>query len=547
MRLEERLAKVVGAHRLAAILAFLSVLAGTFLITLQYRHDGQTYDEGAHLACGMEWLTRGTYTYETLHPPLGRAATAVLPALAGDRAQGSPTMLGEGRALLQFQGKYWRNLTLARLGVLPFFWLACFLVYSLAAEWLGAWAGAAATATFALCPPVLAHAGLATTDSPLVAMYIWSLIRFFRLVSVPTMRNALLAGLSLGLGLLTKFTELPFFGLAAAALLLLVSLRVRKLAVPVRLLVAGAVLVPLVIWAGYRFSVGPVFSKTSTTAQNEAKLEALSPGKRKLLTATPVPADEFFRGLVMAKGTGSQGRLSYLLGETYQGGRRSFFPVAVLVKTPIPTLLLMGAGLVWVFADPKLRGKPAVWLVLLGAASPMLVAMAGQINIGLRHALPSYPFFALLAGLGAAGLWGVHGARLLLPRRVAVVVLIAWVAVSAAEGAPDFLTYFNEFAATHRTHYLVNSDLDWGQGLPELAVKLKEVHAPAVAIAYAGDPDAADLSMLPHPQILQPGDRAHGWVAISESAYELFPAQMAWLAPYPYTEVEKTIRLYDLP
>ncbi len=94
----------------------------------------------------MEWLARGTYTYEPLHPPLARVAVALGPYVAGLRLQpldntgsvaaasrpywgGSPwgpwmTKWVEGNLILYSGGNYLRNLTLARLGVLPFFVLA---------------------------------------------------------------------------------------------------------------------------------------------------------------------------------------------------------------------------------------------------------------------------------------------------------------------------------------------------------------------------------------------------------------------------------------
>ena len=61
-------------------------LAVTFLIAaaigriaLTYSVFNQTWDEPAHVAAGMEWLDRGRYTYEPLHPPLARVMVALGP------------------------------------------------------------------------------------------------------------------------------------------------------------------------------------------------------------------------------------------------------------------------------------------------------------------------------------------------------------------------------------------------------------------------------------------------------------------------------------
>src|SRR6202044_3456189 len=88
-----------------------------------------TIDEPAHIACGMEWLTKGVYRYETQHPPLTRVAAALGPYLAGVHAYGKPDMYQEGAAILSANGHYDRDLALSRLGILPFFWIAALVVY----------------------------------------------------------------------------------------------------------------------------------------------------------------------------------------------------------------------------------------------------------------------------------------------------------------------------------------------------------------------------------------------------------------------------------
>src|SRR5579872_1235237 len=71
------------AHSLAAVIA-LGVLA-TIRIVATYSVFNHTCDEPSHIACGMEWLERGTYNFEAQHPPLARIFTALGPYLAGCR------------------------------------------------------------------------------------------------------------------------------------------------------------------------------------------------------------------------------------------------------------------------------------------------------------------------------------------------------------------------------------------------------------------------------------------------------------------------------
>lgn len=531
--------------KIAPMLAFFAVLVSTLLITSTYSTYSQTWDEAAHIACGMQWLSEGTYKYEALHPPLARLATALIPFLAGTRSQDKADMMAEGNALINLHGDYTKNLTMSRLGIMPFFWLVCFVVYRFMRDAFGSWYGATAVVLLAFCPPVLGNSALATTDAPLMAMFTWSFLRLCRFVQKPTLTNAALVGFVFALSALTKFTELPFFLLAAVLLLVSVTVRTRRFPLPIRPLFLAISIVPPVLWAGYHFSYGPIFPWDSIPPRTVAKLNSLSTREREFFTVTPVPGHEFFRGLLTAGTNGTLGRPSYLLGQNYWGRRWYFFPVALLVKTPIALLLLCGTGVGAIALNKRLRRDTNSIALLLGAGCPLLVGMAGNMNIGLRHVLPMFPFMAMLGALGAIQLGQMSRDRGESARRAAVLLLIGFEIVSCLRATPDFLPYFNEAAASHADYFLVNSDLDWGQDLFRLEARLRQVHASSVAISYNGDPHA-DLSGLPMHTALSGGDRPTGWIAISEMNYKEQPENFGWLAKYPYTLVGRSIRLYYL-
>ena len=115
---------------LAPVAVLVACMAtGLARIVATYPVFNQTWDEPAHIAAGMEWIDRGTYTYEPLHPPLARVLTAIGPRLAGVRSGGHENVWLEGNSILYAGGRYDRNLALARLGVLPFFLLASLVVF----------------------------------------------------------------------------------------------------------------------------------------------------------------------------------------------------------------------------------------------------------------------------------------------------------------------------------------------------------------------------------------------------------------------------------
>lgn len=133
----------------AALWALIGI--GIVRIVLTYGVFNQTYDEPAHIASGMEWLDQGQYRYEFQHPPLARILVALGPYLAGSRSHGLG-MWQEGEAILH-AGDYWSTLTVARMGILPFFVLACVIVWKWTRHLFGKPAGLVAVLLFSNLPP----------------------------------------------------------------------------------------------------------------------------------------------------------------------------------------------------------------------------------------------------------------------------------------------------------------------------------------------------------------------------------------------------------
>ena len=141
--------------------------------------------------CGWYGVARPRIRiYIPLTPPLARIAMALGPYLAGSRSLGNADVWKEGNALLEHGGHYQRTLTLARLGILPFFWLACFVLWRFISRNYGQWHAALAVLLFAFCPPVLANASLATTDMAVTAMFLLALVCFWEFLQEPKASSA---------------------------------------------------------------------------------------------------------------------------------------------------------------------------------------------------------------------------------------------------------------------------------------------------------------------------------------------------------------------
>jgi hypothetical protein len=550
-------ADVIGGRQLRFGLALVITLVASFQVVSTYKVFTQVSDESAHIACGMEWLEKGTYTYEELHPPVARVAAALGPYLSGLRLSGHypkpMQMWAEGNEILWTNGEYTRNLTLARLGVLPFFVILLLTVWNWTRSLYGQDAAVVALLLFASLPPVLGNAGLAMTDVPFTAMFTLALFAFMQWLEEPSGRHAIALGLAVALAVGTKFSALLFL---PTCMLTLVTVWVwadtavvRGWRKALRSLGLAAVTTAGLLWGVYRFSLRPMSTHADRPHEtierflgNTPRLHGLA---ETLVESVPVPAPELFLGINRVRHVVTTDRKSYLLGRVSTGGNWYFFPLALAVKTPLAFLIFSAVG-AWALA----RKWKVNWQTLLPATAAvtiLLVSLTMKLNIGLRHILVIYPFLAMHAALGLLWLWESRRAT-----KALALGLVSWQLISVARTHPDYLASFNEIASGHPEEILVDTDLDFGQDMGRLVAKLKELNVKELSISCNGSIDLSRLGLPPF-QRLVPYEHTTGWVAISmlklktgglESPADAF----AWLEAYqPVALVGKSIRVYYVP
>ena len=316
----------------------------------------------------------------------------------------------------------------------------------------------------------------------------------------------------------------------------------------------------LTIWATYHFSVGTFFTAATIYPNAEHKLAAASPFVRHMFLDQRMPAPDFFRGVYDAFLAGAkQKRIGYVLGHSYTGGRWYFFPVAMLAKMPLALLALAAIGFSTILGRSR-RASLETAVLLGGFGGPMVIAILGDINLGLRHVLPVIPFLAIIAALAASRLFGVlpHTAAGPAPvddpalspsiaRRgtLAASLLIAWQVIACVIATPQFLPYFNEVFRPFDSFVLVDSDLDWGQDFYHLQERLKDVPPQQVSLKYFGDVTIPHFNSTGW-KTLEPNTPTTGWVALSESTYRRQASDYSWLNGRPFERIGRSIRLYHI-
>lgn len=319
----------------------------------------------------------------------------------------------------------------------------------------GAAAGLAALGAFAFMPPLLAHAHLATVDIGNALLCTAAVYLLWRGSRAPGGGAAAAAGFVCGLALAGKYT--------------------------------AGILGPLGLFLLYTWGGGRLKWYAFWGAGAALGL---------WLGCFPVSQSEWLRtGLSVARELNA-GHVTYLMGKTGTEGSWYYFPLAFLLKTPLPALLLALAGFYGL--EPRTPGDRARLLYLAApAAAWMLVGVFSNTQVGVRHILPVYPLLCVWAGLAAAALWE----RGRPAHRGAICLLFAWLAGGTLLAFPGYISYFNEAAGGARGghRYLLDSNLDWGQGLKELGAYAKEQGSGHIYLSYFGcaDPHAYGLKYAP--------------------------------------------------
>jgi hypothetical protein len=331
-------------------------------------------------------------------------------------------------------------------------------------------------ALYCLCPTVLAHARLVTNDLYTGLAVTTAIYTFWRLCCRPSARWLLLSGLTLGLAQGCKFSSVVL--LPAFAAVLFFSRRARApLAAwlaerPSRwgLLALYPVTAFAALGALYRFD-GLFMAQADLEYHSYtfAWLKARLPWLR-----LPLPR-VYLEGLDLSRYISTHSQVirghNYLFGRLNDDGWWYYFLVVGLLKTPLAvTALLFLRGF------RRLKDGLTPFLLLPALALLIFFSVFSSVQIGIRYLLPALPLLYLWAG----GL--LDRRQSLRPRlRLAVIVLLAALAVSALASFPDYISYTGELAGPriHTWRLMADSNLEWGQDRWHLAA-YKRQHPEAI-------------------------------------------------------------------
>ena len=532
-------------------LAVVALLAGHYaLAASSLLREGPTIDEVVHLPAGISYWQSGTFKLYPHNPPLVKLAAA-LPALAlgpetaalyrGPYWQGPyPNKAGFAHEFAYLNAKkYFEIFDAARLLMPAFSIIGGLAILAWSRRMYGDWGGLLSLALWCLCPNILAHGRLVTTDVGATSLGFVATYAYWRSLKTPTWKRATLAGFLLGLALLSKFSTLLLVGLWPILWLLQEALsrpsqgRMKRLAGAIGRGILTAALCVLTVDLGYGFEgVGTPLGRfefaSATLTRPERRSVVPASGDALMQMAwsrrvnrfrgtalepcpSPLPAP-YLVGFDLQKleadgvpkiwlwrpgpGSGPEpgeaeraGYPVFLDGELRESGWWYYYALTLLYKVPEGTLLLAGLAAAVLVGTRRDRAAWADELTLLLVPAAVLGAMSfgTDINLGLRYILPMFPY--VFAMVGKVAPWAAGLPR---GRRAAIVSVSACLGMTAAASAsifPHYLAYFNAASGGpgRGSGHLIDSNLDWGQDLVGLR-EWARFHAPGerVHLAYFG-------------------------------------------------------------
>jgi 4-amino-4-deoxy-L-arabinose transferase-like glycosyltransferase len=586
------------------------VLAVTSLV-----RENPTIDEVAHLPAGITYWQTGTFRLYAQNPPLVKLAAA-LPVVLAKPEMARIYERPSWRSVPPVQAsiahefavdnapRYFELFRRARLVIPLFSVLGALVVFAWSRALWGNGGGVLSLALWCLCPNILAHARLVTTDVGATSLGVLATWLFWRYAKAPTRGRAVLAGLALGLAVLAKFSNLLLFGVwpliwAACWLAAGAEARWSRLRRGVRhgLIVVGVAL--LAINAGYLFEgtgkpLGSYeFASGTLTRPRPPGTRVPASGNEllnlawrfrvnrfrdTLLGALPAPLPApFLNGFDLQKLDAegipkrfvdpdapegeTTGYPVYLDGELRSQGWRSYYLRTLLYKVPEGTWFL---GLLALGALVTSRRGRASWadeVAVLAVPAAVLVAMTfgTDINLGLRYILPAFPYVYVAMGRLAPWATGLVGIDRGVGRGAIAAGLIGLAAATAAIH-PHYLSYFNELSGgpANGSEHLIDSNLDWGQDLVNLRDWLK-ANAPGerVGLAYFGQinpnvlnarGEGFDWFLAPAPpgalRPLQPAERLDGMP--DRFGPGLYAVSASFVRGLPYAIYDPSMRVANL-
>lgn len=521
------------------IIAFGLLAVMFILMYTSEQGDSATMDELAHIPSGYSYMTKQDYRLNPEHPPLIKDLSAIpllflhlnfpvnVPAWT-EYINGQWDM---GRIFIYESGNDAEKIIhSARLPIMLLAILFGWLLFRWAAKMYCDKTALLTLFFFTLSPTFIAHSRYVTTDLAAAFGFFIGIAAFINYLYTPNNKNLIITGIAFGTAQLLKFSLVllgPIYVILAGLWIILnknqfapeisfAKYILREILNWIGKIAAIGAIGLIVIWPVYQFHV---WNYPVERQLNDTQFTLQSFGIRPLADSVVWMADkpilrawgQYFLGVLMVIQRASGGNTGYFMGNVSAAGSLAYFPLLYLLKEHLAFHILTVIALLFtvknIFSSEKkninaitkwMRMNFTIMASLIFIGIYILQSVASNLNIGVRHILPTFPFIYLLVSRQTIkwlslntlninllqGFWEavksllVMSSRYLIKRAIFFGLLL-WILISTISAAPYFLSYYNILGGGVKNGYqiAVDSNYDWGQDLLRLQKWVNEYNS----------------------------------------------------------------------
>lgn len=501
--------------------------------------DSAIVDEVAHIPAGYTYDKDLDYRLNPEHPPLAKAL-AGLPLIFDKNIKGPESNWSwdginqweSGWYMLYDAGNNPKHiLDLSRLPMMLLMIGLGLFLFKWAAELYDRKVGLVILTLYAFYPDVLAHGRLVTTDIAAAFGFVVATYFFDKALKKKTWKWIIFAALAFALAQLLKFSAflLFFIFFALAVIRAIVDRKETTFWIEFwknfKTYFWVCFLSVVAVWIVYL----PFVFKTPSDVEHKLIEMNLTDDPRTLPLRNFLHFFEnnsilralghYLLGIFLVIGRVGGGNKTFILGHLSDKSIPWYFPVAWLLKTPIPIILLALGSIVAVIMRWKKissENKWILWVILVPIIVYWGFTLKGQLNIGIRHLMPTVPFVLLLIGFTIHPI--INGGKNW--QKFVLGLLVIYMITSTLANYPNFIPYFNEATPKNqRFERLMDSSLDWGQDLLRLKKYVDDNNIKSIKVDYFGGsvpsyymPQAKEWHSAYGP--------TSGWLAVSATFYQ---------------------------
>ena len=481
--------KAAHLRRLAIFFAVVLALIAAAIVrsNITTGLDSFTFDEGYHIGAGAAYIQTGDFRLNPEQPPLTKLWVGSYVTMLGYQVSPYRAFADKGDERDFVEEDAYKNndpfvlQARARTAMFALNGLLLFCFAMAARRVFGDAAAIGATLFLAIDPTVAAHMPVVMTDLPIALSSATAILLAAHAFRTWKWYDLTFAAVFLGVALSAKHSgiiTLAAVGVIGMAMAIAFS---KGSAVITRLRRSGAVLAVVIggvvtLWAFYGFHyretpgvAEDTFNRTLPDKISDVRSPLMRTGLNVMAGGHLFPR-AYVWGLADTIRAGVEGRAIQVraFGESYYSQAPFyFFPGIVAAKLPIGLLVLSLVGLVFLIARQIPRDLVVPFIVFAAYTAIFLgVLVRGSTYAGVRHALPLFPFMALLAGLA------VYAATAKRSYALGAVAALAFI-LAAVSAVPQMRPweYFNALAggAEHGYLYFNDEGVDLSQRIGEAA------------------------------------------------------------------------------